>query len=699
MRIVAYILSVAILLTATTGMFTTAAAQQKYALLISTGQVNSDDTAFHSEYWYDLFLMYRMLIEHGFTHNNIFVLYGNGNDFASTHADYQVATSFPGVGQITDFAVSRADVNNIFNWLATGNAAQGVPQIQDDDFLFYWWMGHGRTQLGMPDCDYEALIEATGEWVQDTDFAAWFALLPGCQIKALYVMTCHSGGLIDDIEGLNRMIHTAAPCDRGANSSVYDVWHADFSYHVASAFREQDMAGTAVASDTNTDGLVSCDETNDYAHTNTTTSTTQIGDYRNIAPLLLIANAQPGAGVPNQGVYSRDYEMDNGTEPSDYMSHVWYHGPDLWVRKVQDGGTENQDPEFGSTNYVYSRIHNMGCGNMDVDVELSWCEVTAWSNPASWNVFASFTEAGLTENESRVVNRPWNTVPVPGTYCLHTVLNAAGDVANADGRSYMDNNKVQINVTVVNLTWDWARKIRWNIENGLKDLATVDLILERQKLLPNAVIELLIPPQINVKRVFGAKARKTTQGLVVTIPPGSIRTVLQGIRLKGGAKHQAVMTIRMPKEAKAGTIMQVKVSETVKGREMGGVVFNLKTVSRSKFMWRAFREAGVFFNALAKQFDISGSEKMAAIFEQASMGICAGNEQFAASSLKRFNLLTPGIVKGLSGKMKREDVKHFDWNMKHAGKALGGGDWEAFTNHLESAMIATKPLFMKQVMQ
>lgn len=51
---------------------------RKFAVLISTGRTLADDTWYHSEYWYDLVLTYRMLIENGFTHEQIYVLYGDG---------------------------------------------------------------------------------------------------------------------------------------------------------------------------------------------------------------------------------------------------------------------------------------------------------------------------------------------------------------------------------------------------------------------------------------------------------------------------------------------------------------------------------------------------------------------------------------------------------------------------------------------
>jgi len=42
--------------------------QQKYAILVSAEpEPTVDDVDYHSEFWYDLFLMYQMLTEDGFT--------------------------------------------------------------------------------------------------------------------------------------------------------------------------------------------------------------------------------------------------------------------------------------------------------------------------------------------------------------------------------------------------------------------------------------------------------------------------------------------------------------------------------------------------------------------------------------------------------------------------------------------------------
>lgn len=679
------------------GAVVPAVAQQKYAVLISAGQTTHDDDNYHSEFWYDLFLMYRTLTEAGFTHNNIFVLYGNGNDFNSAHADYQVATFYPALGQITDFANSKTDVANIFNGLANGDAALGIPQLQANDFLFYWWMGHGDTQAGMPACDYEASIQNTGETVKDTEFAAYFAQLPACLVKAMYVMTCHSGGLVEDLQGLHRMVHTSAPCNTSSYSTAFDVWHADFSYHVACAFREQDPGGAAIASDTDADGLVSCEETNVYAHTNTTSSTTQIGDYRNSGPLILIDNGQPAASVPRAGVYSRDYAEDDGAEPSDWLTHVWYEGPDLWVRQAQDGLTDPQEPEYGQTNYVYSRIHNIGCASTNVDVKLSWCPVSAWSNPASWNTIATFTETNLASSESRVVSRPWTTVPVPGKYCLHTELNAPGDLENADGRSFMDNNKVQINVTVENAVWGWWKNLHWILENGFDKPIAIDLVVEKLKGEPFGGLVLKLPPDLKFKRLIGGEATRTPEALVVKTSPRGSQLVLQGVPLAANAKHEAVLSMMGHKAARIGQSSQLRISERLDGREMGGILVDLKTVSKTQFLTEFMKNARIFFRGLSDQLAVGGAAEMALMFAEAGKGICAGDIKAMETALAGISRLQPRISGDLAKMMTKDEVRRFEMHTKKYLEAARARDWAAFTESLEEGMLVTKRLFVEKL--
>ena len=678
----------------------TAYAQQKYAVLISSGQTNLDDQFLHSEYWYDLFLMYRMLVEDGFTHNNIFVFYGNGNDFNSAYANYRTATVFPGIGQITDFPNSKADVANIFTWLANGNAVQGVPQIQSGAFLFYWWMGHGDTESGMPACEYEASIETTGELVRDDEFDVYFGQLPTCLIKTLFVMTCHSGGLIDDLEGLHTMIHTAAECHTNASSGMYDVPHADFSYHVANSFREQEPGGTPVASDVDGDGLVSVEETNDYAHVNTSSSNTQIGDYRNIAPLIFIVNAQPAAGVPNQGIYSRDYAEDNGTEPSEYMSYIWYEGPDLWVRHAQDGQITHQNPEFGQKNYVYARVHNINCNTLNVNATLSWCLQSAWANPASWNTIDTVTINNFGSSETKVISAPWTTVPAPGKYCLHTVLNAPGDPANADGRAYMDNNKVQINIDVEDNVPGWTKNFHWLIENGLNELAGVDLVIEKLKflgLLDPPKLTLEIPLDLKFNRLIGGKLKKSADGRIIEISPKTQRAVLQGVVLKPGDKKEAILSVVMPKTMKLGESIVIKVSEQIKGREMGGIVFYTRAASQKHVMSILFRRIGNFSKMLDKRFKVSAAKEISRLCWEINRNCRLDDPNNLKQAMTEVTRLESKTIGDMSKLMSNEEFGKFEKALQRTRMAVERDNIALFAESQEEMIFSTRPLFLRNM--
>lgn len=686
-------------------LISTASAQQKYAVLISAGQTLHDDDDYHSEYWYDLFLMYQMLIENGFTHNNIYVLYGNGNDFNSAHLQYQTATVFPAIGQITDYPNHKSDVANIFTWLANGNAAQGIPQIQPGDFLFYWWMGHGSNYLNGVDvcgcnCNlYEAQIENTAERIRDDEFAAYFSQLPACIIKTLFIMTCHSGGLIDELEGLDTMIHTATDCCIHAESDIYDVFHAELSYHVACAFREQDPGGALIASDVDGNGLVSVEETNDYAHVNTVRSITQIGDYRNTGPLIFIANAQPAATVPNQGVYSRDYAEDNGTEPSEWLTYTWFQGPDLWVRHVQDDGTENQDPEFGEANYVYARIHNIGCATLNVNVDLSWCEVSAWANPASWNPIDTATINNLESSETRVISAPWATVPAPGKYCLHTVLNAPGDPANADGRAFMDNNKVQINVDAEDNVPGWTKNFHWLIENGLIELARVDLVVEKLEflgLLDPPKLTLEIPRDLKFDRLIGGELKESIDGKIIEISPKVRRAVLQGVILQPREKKEAILSVVMPKRMKLGESVVVKVSEQIKGREMGGIIFNTRAASQKQVMSTLFRRVGNLFKMLDQKFKVSGAMEISELCQEVKRNCRLDDPNSLKRAMIEVTTLESKIREPLSRLMSKEEFAKFEKALQTTQMAVAEGNIALFVESQEEMIFSTRPLFLQK---
>jgi len=668
--------------------------QQKYAILVSAEpEPTADDVDYHSEFWYDLFMMYRMLTEDGFTHDRIYVLFGDGNDFASSHANFQTGTVFPGLAQITDYPNHKADVANIFTWLANGDAAEGIPQIQDNDFLFYWWMGHGS---GCACNDYEAIInhdDGTQERVTDNEFDTYFAQLPECLVKAQFVMTCRSGGIIEELEGLHGTIHSASECCQNAYIHPTEC-HAEFNYHLFNSFREQDPYGTAIASDTNGDGLISVEETNVYVHANTTRSNSQISDYRSIGPLILIANADPGAAVPDEGVYSRDYAEDNGTEPSDYLSHVWYHGPDLWVRHAQDGQTDHQDPEFGQTNYVYARLHNIGCTTLNATAALSWCDISAWASPSSWNAIgAPVPVANLTSSESREISAPWPP-PAPGAYCLHTVLNAPGDPANADGRAYMDNNKVQINVDVKDSYSGYTSNFHWFIENGMEKALKVDLVIWKLKVPQAAVLNLRIPADLEFERFSGGRLKKIPEFSAVEIAARAGKLVIHGVKLKPLDKKEAVLSAVLPKDTKLGDSILLKASEQINDREMGGIVFETRSASLRNVLTSVLRRTENLFGVLDRKFSIQGAAEIVKLCQSLQKDERIGDE----GSLKKIQKLIELQSKSRADISKLMDVKSFDrFNtaLKAVEAAVAKQDTGSFIEWQDELIWASRPIFLK----
>lgn len=109
---------------------------EKYAVLISAQFATQDNSKTNSEFWYDLLLTYTTLIDYGYTHENIYVLYGRSSDFDSQVECYQ--NPYP--SQITDMVTNAENIQFTFDSLNT--------IMTEDDFLFVWYMGHGDRQGG-----------------------------------------------------------------------------------------------------------------------------------------------------------------------------------------------------------------------------------------------------------------------------------------------------------------------------------------------------------------------------------------------------------------------------------------------------------------------------------------------------------------------------------------------------------------------
>lgn len=263
------------------------ACAQKYGVLISANKVTADNSAYHSEWWYDLVLQYKMLKENGFQDDKIYVLYGDGADFNTGNAAYSATTQFGRA--ITDMAVNKANVQSVFNSLKG--------KVTKRDYLYVWWMGHGGGS-GPGQCDLSMEISNTGEYVSDAELAGYIDGIPNYGKRSVAVMTCHSGGMIGNMNaaGNRTVTQTSSTCAElsfDASATCNGVPHADFNYTQPNSLRTLNPCGAAVASDADANGLVSFSEVHQYNAAAMTTSTPQAGDPDGIAGNTFIRRKQP----------------------------------------------------------------------------------------------------------------------------------------------------------------------------------------------------------------------------------------------------------------------------------------------------------------------------------------------------------------------------------------------------------------------
>ena len=261
-----------------------------YAVLISAGQATTDDAAVNSCFWYNPYLQYKALLDEGYGDDDIYFLYGFGTDFASAYPCYQ--PPYP----VTDYPVNRANIESVFNMLG------GI--MTSSDFLYVWWMGHG----GPSGSNLVMNIGTTGESVWDYEMADWVGQITNYDLRTFSWMTCYSGGILDDLEGLRSIVMSSATF----YESTYDQWlcdtyHAEFHYPERCAWAWETPCGICgpVDADGNGNGRVSFAEAFTYAYNNTSLSTPQISDLGGLAP-----DTYLGGCVTNE-------DCDDGNECTD----------------------------------------------------------------------------------------------------------------------------------------------------------------------------------------------------------------------------------------------------------------------------------------------------------------------------------------------------------------------------------------------
>jgi hypothetical protein len=192
---------------------------RNYAVMISAGRATADNAMYNSEFWYDMLLQYMTLLDEGYSHEDIIVLYGFGNDFPSENPNYKVPY------RVSDAAVNRENIKATFGELSE--------IMTEDDFLYVWWMGHGGVSSGK----LYMYIQTTGEIVWDYEFAEWVGEISEYDVRSFSFMTCHSGGILDDLAGRRSVVMSSSTLAQSSYSDwLCDTCHAEFHYYETEAF-------------------------------------------------------------------------------------------------------------------------------------------------------------------------------------------------------------------------------------------------------------------------------------------------------------------------------------------------------------------------------------------------------------------------------------------------------------------------------
>jgi hypothetical protein len=267
--------------------------------------------------------MYNTLLANGYPASNIFVLYGDGNDFSPPNQAYQSATT------ITKYSASSANVQNIFTWLANGNPTEHIPQMTNQDVLFLWTFGHGANAGTSTYADIKLW---PGVYMHDTTFARYVDQVQ-YKKRIIFMQQCRAAGFIPCLQNAKTVMMTASQplhdayvaddcLPDGTDQTENEVYagsyytHGEFDYHLLNALGQKTLfGGSSVSSDANHDGDVSIDEVKawEFAHDsewNPWNVIPQYSDLGNIGPSTYLKISRD-IQVPVQGAITQNTTWSN----------------------------------------------------------------------------------------------------------------------------------------------------------------------------------------------------------------------------------------------------------------------------------------------------------------------------------------------------------------------------------------------------
>lgn len=366
-----------------------------YAFLISAGQATRDDKGYNSEYWYDLYLAYEELINvEGFTHENVIVFYGNGNDFEATKYARFRREHNNWTNSITDFNNQRETILQVFEDF-------GDIINENDNVIIRWVVGHGGVNAN----GYWA---ATGDGIMTSfDFGRMFRFISRFRFRKIIWMTCNAGAWANSFFDDNTITITSSRDDEESHGLWYGPGNklpgGEMNYVLTSSLSGVEPFGNPLDVDQNNDNLINIDEVFDEVSTNSILrSTPQINDPCNLRDFTYIRSEilMNDITLSNEHNYLvNDFET-NGSVVLSSGSQTAVYANDQIV--LNPGFIANIGSNFLATSDNDICFRGSGKGNITIPEVMDVCFAT--SLQISPNPFSGETNISISLKEENKIS-------------------------------------------------------------------------------------------------------------------------------------------------------------------------------------------------------------------------------------------------------------------------------------------------------
>lgn len=292
-------------------------------------------------------------------------------------------------------------------------------------------------------------------------------------------------------------------------------------------------------------------------------------------------------------IWMKDTWNDTGAEPdpataSEYM---WI-SPYIWVRTAQDVSLlhryQHENPEFGSTNWVYVKLNNGGLsttGNLELyyanaSISLNW--------QSDWTLMTSIPMS-IAATSSKIAEYQWTSLPGTGHYCLLARWISGSDLMTfAEGIDInynvrQNNNLAWRNLNIVDLVADTEDQVEMHYKPTKESIVEIkfDNVFPNQSFIPLGSVEFSFD-EITFKDIQGKAIGTGFQSVgdnrfVITNSVARIENLGSGKDFTGKIKLKFKKTDKTPKSKYYCYVHQYLKDKNQKNgiRTIGGVGYQI----------------------------------------------------------------------------------------------------------------------------